>query len=219
MEPSLCAVFRRTLVWDPGPQPSLPGPPSRVCNGCPAVSDGQPGVGRPGGRGIRHLPWVVLVAPLEFPGQCKGLGPSGGSAIHRPGLTGVLQATSGRGPLTHALLCPSLGTPWTPSHSAGLWVLGPGLQGQVGTGTVPGAPRGDSTPLLLLVGKQRYGEVRRLARGPVAQAADPSVLEPPSVPPTPLATAAWQLSFWSQSSERGRCSGGAPVLPQGAATY
>ena len=93
--------------------------------------------------------------------------------------------TSGRGPFTHALLCPSLGAPWTPSHSAGLWVLGPGLRGPVGTGTVPGAPRGDSTPLLLPVGKQRYGEVRRLARGPVARAAEPSVLEPRLYHPHP----------------------------------
>ena len=75
-------------MWDPGPQPSLPGPPSRVCNGCPAVADRQPGVGGPGGRSIQHPPWAVLAARLEFPEQCKGLGPSGGdSAIRRPGLT------------------------------------------------------------------------------------------------------------------------------------
>lgn len=95
---------------------------------------------------------------------------------------------------THLALPRSGGAP--DPYSAGLyWQCNPSLQGPVGLGTGMTQVHCEGAPLF-----SSLREVWSLVCNT-----------------TPLAGATWQFSFWNQSSERGQCSYGPLVLPQGTA--
>lgn len=92
--------------------------------------------------------------PPSVPGQHMGLGPSGGDSAAR-----FLHVTPSQGPCTR--------TPSAPSGSAGLWALGRGLQGPMGT-ALPQVYR-ESLRCPVTSGEAEAQNSQGAAEGPQAQ--------------------------------------------------